>query len=74
MSIENVFAVTIAFNERETTTVHIETEDGHEPTLREIKSLVAPFVREVYHESGEFEIEDISNVQDSIDTLLLYSS
>lgn len=74
MSIDNVFSVTISFNERETVTLHIETEDGHEPTRSEIESLVAPYVRQVYHESGEFEIEDITNVQSSIDNLLSYSN
>lgn len=74
MSIENVFAVTISFNERETVTVHVETEDGREPTSSQIEALVAPYVRQVYHESGAFEIEDITNVQDSIENLLSYSN
>lgn len=74
MSIKNVFAVTISFNERESTTVHIETENGNEPTKSEIESLVTPYVRKVYHESGGFEVEDITNVQSSIDDLLTYSN
>lgn len=73
MDLQNAYAVTIAFNERESETVHMITQDGHEPTESEIRSLVAPYVRQVYHESGEFEIEDITNVQKSVDKLLSFS-
>jgi len=38
------------------------TQDGKEPTEIEIRALVAPFVRKMYHPSGNFEIEDITNV------------
>lgn len=73
MSLENTFAVTISFNERESETVHMVTQDGNEPTVSEIRALVAPYVRQVYHESGGFEIEDITNVQESVDRLLAFS-
>ena len=53
---------TIAFNDRESDTVHMVTQDGKEPTEIEIRALVAPFVRKMYHPSGNFEIEDITNV------------
>ena len=73
MSLANTYAITIAFNDREAETVHMITEDGRPPTEAQIRELVSPMVRQTYHESGSFEIEDIQNVQESINTLLSYS-
>lgn len=49
------------------------TQDGKEPTESEIRALIAPYVRNVYHESGGFEIKDITNVQESVNRLLAFS-
>ena len=73
MNVENVFAVTISFNERESEVVHIATPHGSPPSGAEIDALVKPYVCSVYHESGRFEVDSVVCVQDSIDNLLAYS-
>ena len=73
MSIANIYAVSIAFGNDEKETVHIESQDGNEPTQAEIQSLVKPWLQKAFHPSGEFEIEDITSVQSSIESLKSYS-
>lgn len=73
MSLNHTFAITIAFNERESETVHMVCKDENGPSEAEIRSLVEPYVRQVYHESGQFEIESIESVQESVTRLLEFS-
>lgn len=73
MSLDKTFAITISVNGREEETVHMVTEDGNAPSTQAIKALIAPYVKTVWHESGEFEVLDVENVQESVDRMLSFS-
>lgn len=74
MNLNHVFAITVFFNDRESETLHMTTDDGHVPTRAEIDALVRPYAKKLWHESGGYEVTDIQSVQKSIDHLLSYSN
>lgn len=67
----SVWVVEISYGNEEKETLHMKSET--QPTHNEIEELVKPYIQKVWHESGDFEIDEVYNIQDSIDRLLSFS-
>lgn len=69
--LSKVWVVEISYGNEEKETLHLISEA--EPSTEQINKLLTPYIKKVWHESGNFEIDDVYTVQQSIDRLLSFS-
>lgn len=69
--LSKVWVVEISYGNEEKETLHLISEA--EPSTEQINKLLTPYIKKVWHESGNFEIDDFYTVQQSIDRLLSFS-